>query len=91
MRTKRFEEYIKEGYESVPDDYNYFRRLIIDPKQDREELIEDLITRKPEWVKMLIKTAKGHWGIGDDSGKPFPEEEYYKIINDVIDEITMRK
>jgi len=91
MRTKRFEEYIKEGYKAVPDDYNYFRRMIIDPNKDMEDIIEDLILRKPEWVEMLIKTAKNHWGIGNDKGEPFPEKEYYKIINKVIDKITMRK
>ena len=37
MRTKRFKEYIKEGYEAVPEDYEYFKRMVIDPEKSDEE------------------------------------------------------
>lgn len=89
MRTKRFEEYIKESYEPVPDDYSYFRRMVIDPQKSEEENKLHVIENKPELVNMLIKSARGHWGIGSD--EPFPEEVYYKVINDVLDKIILEK
>ena len=81
-------DYINEEYEIVPDDYKYFKRQITSRYHDsKEHLINDLIENRNEWIKSLFITARSHWELGSGNRENFPDKEYFKVINDVIDEI----
>ena len=84
---KKFDEFTNEGFKVTPDDYSYFRRQILGSKQPDQELINSLIDNRNEYIQMLMRTARSHWELGDGKRNEFPEKEYFKIIDEVIDEI----
>jgi hypothetical protein len=88
---KKFNEFINEGYKISPDDYSYFRRQIMQSRSPKEELINDLIENRNEWIQSLMRTARSHWEIGDGKRSDFPQTEMFKVINEVIDEIIKER
>lgn len=90
MITK-FNEFVNEGFKITPDDYSYFRRQIMLSRSEPKELINDLIENREEWIESLMRTARSHWELGDGKRSDFPEKEYFKVINQVIDEIISER
>lgn len=84
---KKFNEFVNESFKITSDDYSYFRRQIMQSRLEPEELVNDLIENRNEWIQSLIRTARSHWEIGDGKRNEFPNKEYFKVINEVIDEI----
>lgn len=83
MKTK-FNDFINEKYDRSKDDYRYFRGLISDDVE--EKWVESIKSKRSEWVKMMLASARGHWSIGDGDPKKFPKEEFIKVINKVLDD-----
>lgn len=85
---KKFNQFLNEGFKVTPDDYSYFKRQIkISYRGEPNELVVDLAENRNEWIQSLMRTAKSHWELGDGKRNEFPEKEYFKVINEVIDEI----
>ena len=90
MKTK-FNEFVNESYNISEDDYRYFRLLIEDDSVDKQTRIESIRSRRADWTRLMLASAKGHWGIGGGESEKFPRAEFLKVINDVLDEYVNEK
>ena len=72
--------HLKESSEVSDDDRRYFKKYMVNISKHISEHGREKIET------MLLNTAKGHWNIGADDGKKFPESKYKNIISILVDE-----